>query len=330
MGIRKDYLFIGDGLDNTVKRFHPITGEFLGNFVLSGSGGLNGPRGLLFNPEGNLLVSNQNVQKDEINEPGNILAYNGLTGAFIGELVSSVGFNAAFAPRGIILSNNNALFVEDFLDVNNQPGEQRQYDGTTGAFQGNLLHPDFFAPFFPRGVVIGPHDGLLYVSVVNIFNSLDGWILRFNPETGEYLGEFITSSEENNLHRPEGLVWGPDGNLYVTSFRADPTDTDKILIFNQMGQLIDQIDLYAVGEPRAFAQAILFGPNEKLYVPINGPFDNETGEPTEVFTGSVRVYDVNTKMFDQIVDPFLSGGPLGVPWYLTFRNTDHATLAYLG
>ncbi|MFS0777864.1 hypothetical protein ABC255_17935 [Neobacillus sp. 3P2-tot-E-2] len=322
MGNRKDFLFIGDGRDNTVKRFHPTTGEFLGSFVTSGSGGLNGPRGLLFNPVGNLLVSNQNV---DTNEPGNVLLFNGQTGAFISELVSSEGCNAAFAPRGIILSYNNSLFVADFLDINNQPGELREFDGSTGEFLRNLLHPDFFAPFFPRGVVIGPHDGLLYVSVVNIFNPLDGWVLRFNPETGEYLGEFITSSEENNLHRPEGLVWGPDGNLYVTSFRADPNDNDKILIFDQMGQLIDQIDLYAVGEPRAFAQAILFGPSGKLYVPIS----DVSNVPTGVFTGSVRVYDVDTKTFDEIIPPFLSGGPLGVPFYLTFRNTDHATLRYM-
>jgi outer membrane protein assembly factor BamB len=327
MGNRKDYLFIGDGLDNTVKRFR-LSGEFLDNFVESGSGGLNGPRGLLFNPNGNLLVSNQNVEKEDINEPGNILVFNGLTGDFIDELVSSEGFNAAFAPRGIILSNNNSLFVADFLDVNNQPGELREFNGSTGEFLRNLLHPDFFAPFFPRGVVIGPHDGLLYVSVMNIFNGLDGWVLSFNLETGE-VKEFITSSEENNLHRPEGLVWGPDGNLYVTSFLgADPNDVDKILIFNQMGELIDQIELYTPGEPRAFAQAILFGPNRKLYVPITGPF-NQLGEPTGVFTGSVRVYDVGTKLFDEIVPPFLSGGPLGVPFYLTFRNTDHATLAYM-
>jgi DNA-binding beta-propeller fold protein YncE len=326
MGIRKDFLFIGDERDNTVKRFNPITGEFLNNFVVSGSGGLNGPRGLLYNSEGNLLVSNQNV---DVNDPGNVLLYNGKTGAFIRELVSSEGCNAAFAPRGIILSNNNSLFVADFLDINNQPGELREFNGSTGEFLRNLLHPDFFAPFFPRGVVIGPHDGLLYVSVMNIFNGLDGWVLRFNPETGEYLGEFITSSEENNLHRPEGLVWGPDGNLYVTSFLgADPSDVDKILIFNQSGELIDQIELYTPGAPRAFAQAILFGPNGKLYVPITGPFD-QMGQPAGVFTGSVRVYNVGTKMFDEIVPPFLSGGPLGVPWYLTFRNTDHATLTYM-
>lgn len=329
MGLRREFLYIGDGLDNTIKRFDALTGEFLGEFVTSGSGGLNGPRGILFNPEGDLLVSNQNVESD-VNEPGNILKYNGKTGALIGELVSSVGFTASFAPRGIILSNNNSLFVADFLDINNQPGELREYNGSNGEFLRNLLHPEFFAPFFPRGVVIGPHDGLLYVSVVNIFNGFDGWVLRFNPVTGEDLGEFITSSEENNLHRPEGLVWGPDGNLYVTSFRADENDTDKILIFNQMGNLIDQIELYTVGNPRAFAAAILFGPNGNLYVPINGPVDNETGEPTGEFTGSVRVYDVHTKMYVEMVPPFLNGGPLGVPWFLTFRKTDHATLAYLG
>ena len=71
------------------------------------------------------------------------------------------------------------------------------------------------------------------------------------------------------LHRPEGLVFGPDGNLYITSFRKDSDDTDKILIFNGDGDLLFKINLYIAGQqPRAFAQAILFGPEGKLIVPF--------------------------------------------------------------
>ena len=60
-----------------------------------------------------------------------------------------------------------------------------------------------------------------------------------------------------DLHRPEGLVFGPDGRLYVTSFRADATDTDTILVLNAATRaLTDEIVLDQVGQPRAFAQAL--------------------------------------------------------------------------
>lgn len=177
-----------------------------------------------------------------------------------------------------------------------------------------------------HGVVIGP-DGLLYVSVFNIDDPNSGWVLRFDPNTGAFLDLFIESNSENNLHRPEGLVFNPDGSkLYITSFRdIDPNviDTDKILVFDaETGVYLDEdkIELYAVGNPRAFAQAILFGPGGKLFVPING------GSPET--KGSVRSYDVESKMFDELVPPASEEGPLGEPWFLTFGNTDPVTLAY--
>jgi hypothetical protein len=48
-------------------------------------------------------------------------------------------------------------------------------------------------------------------------------------------------------------------------------------------------DLDRVGQPRAFAQALLFGPDGKLFVPITGNGPD---------TGEVRRYDVSTGSFD--------------------------------
>lgn len=317
----QDLLYIGDGNDNTVKTFDPVTGQFLGAFVVPGSGGLNGPRGLLFDHEENLLVANQNVRRNN----GNVLKYSGQSGQFLGELVSSKEKDdAPFAPRGIILSDDNVLFVADFMDHGNKPGELRAFDGTTGVFLGSLDHPGFSEQaFYTRGVVIGP-DSLLYVSVFDISDPNSGWVLRFDPNTGAFLGVFIESNSTNNLHRPEGLVFNPDGSkIYITSFRGSVNDTDKILVFHgETGAYLDEdkIDLYTVGEPRAFAQAILFGPSGKLFVPITG------GDVAT--TGSVRSYNVESKMFDELVSPTSAGGPLGEPWYLTFGNTNPATMAY--
>ena len=172
-------------------------------------------------------------------------------------------------------------------------------------------------------MVFGP-DGSLYVSAFDTANPLVGYILKFDTTTGPSSvvafnnGDGVADpGETQDLHRPEGLTFGPDGNLYVTSFRADATDTDKILVLNgTTGQLQNEINLDSTGGDRAFAEAIVFGPGGDLFVPIagNGPD-----------TGAVRRYDVTTDTYTNFVAP---GGPLGSPWYLTFGQTDTATLAY--
>ncbi|MGX9134864.1 hypothetical protein ACWV26_10845 [Rummeliibacillus sp. JY-2-4R] len=313
---QNDFLYIGDGSDNTVKTFDAKTGRFLGSFVASESNDLFGPRGLIFDHRGNLLVTNQKVDHPP---NGDVLKFNRQTGAFQGELVSSNQVGAPFAPRGIVLSEQNILFVADMGDVD-VPGEVRMYNGTTGVFLGNLNHSDFRGQFHPRAVVIGP-DGFLYISVRNLPEPEGGSVLRFNPKTGKFLGVFIESNAINDLNRPEGLVFGPDGNLYITSFRRDEKDTDKILIFDgRTGRLLNKIDLDVVGQPRAFAQALLFGPEGKLFVPIMGD------DPEQ---GSVRRYSIHHRnKFDVIIPPASVGGPLMEPWYLTFGNTNPATLAY--
>ncbi|MFJ1252307.1 hypothetical protein [Cupriavidus sp. CuC1] len=107
----------------------------------------------------------------------------------------------------------------------------------------------------------------------------------------------------------------------ITSFRANDKDNDKIVIFQgpyggTQGAFLDQINLDQVGSARAYAQALLFGPGGKLFVPISGNGPD---------TGSVRRYDVSTKAFDVFVP---AGGPLQVPYYLTFGLTNPTTLAY--
>ena len=108
------------------------------------------------------------------------------------------------------------------------------------------------------------------------------------------------------------MVIGANGRLYITSFRSDAADFDSIRVYGgATGSFLDKMNLNEPGQARAFAQALLFGPGGRLFVPITA-------------NGEVRRYNVTTKSFDV----FIPAGSLVSPWFLTFERTDPATLSY--
>ncbi len=321
---KHDVLDIGDASDNSIKQFDAVTGAYLGSLVAPGGGGLDGPRGLIFRNRGQLFVVNQNVDQ---NFSGEILRYYAQTGKPLSPVVPTSDPNAPFAPRGMVLKHN-VLYVANVEGANSPEGGIAEYAANSGKFLGTLSPKGFTGQFNPRGVVFGP-GGKLYVSVFDTTNPLVGYVLRFNY-TASGMRSFIVVAANNgdgidqrgetkDLHRPEGLVFGPHGNLYVTSFRADASDTDKILVFagRQLKHVKDEVNLDQVGQPRAFAQAIAFGPGGGLFVPITGNGPD---------TGAVRRYDVTNDTYTNFVAPVALGGALGSPWYLTFGQTNPATL----
>ena len=328
-----DVLYVGDNSDNTVKRFNANTGAAIdsGIFVTSGSGGLNGVRGLIFatiinqqgDPVNALVADSQNPGANA----GNILTYNSTTGEFVKALAAAG--SEPFAPLGII-SLQGFFYVANIVthNSNGARGNVAVYRAN-GQFVATITPPfPLSKQFFPRGIVFNPRDGLIYVSNCPNFTNNKGpgnggQVLRFDPSTFKFKDIFIDDigGGVGHLNRPEGLVFGPDGNLYITSFRANDSDTDSIRIYagpdsTAPGSFIGKIDLDQVGQPRAFAQALLFGPRGFLFVPISGNGPD---------TGAVRRYNVSNKKFDNFVAP---GGRLGEGWYLTFGQTDPSTLAY--
>jgi len=318
-----DVLYIGDAADKTVKRFDAVSGAFLDGdldptnnpdaFVRAKSGGLSGPRGMFVDGK-QLIVANENV---DTRDAGSVLRYNLDTGAFVGAWVASTDKNAPFAPFGIVRETFPApvLYIGSSVSSRgNSPGKLLTFNAT-GTFLAAFRSASSHGEFHPRGIVFGP-DGLIYVSVQSLkTDGLGGQIMRFAAD-GKFLGAFISDKGGlAQLNRPEGLVFGPDGRLYVTSFRANSNDTDSIRIYDQLGKFVDKINLYEPGKDRAFAQALLFGPDKKLFVPITN-------------TGEVRRYDVVSKQYLLFVPPTKTGGPLREPWYLTFGATDAKTLSY--
>ena len=109
--------------------------------------------------------------------------------------------------------------------------------------------------------------------------------------------------------------------LYITSFRANESDNDKIMIFKgSSGSYVGRIILTR-SVNREPSHRPCFSAHGFLFVPISGNGPD---------TGAVRRYDVTKKKFpfDNFVRPS-SQGPLGQPWYLTFGNTNPGTLEYI-
>src|SRR5947208_2802581 len=73
-------VFVSSFDNDSILKFNAQSGAPLGAFVPAGSGGLDGPTGLTFGPDGNLYVSSS-VQKSPI------LRYDGRTGQFLGPFV---------------------------------------------------------------------------------------------------------------------------------------------------------------------------------------------------------------------------------------------------
>lgn len=103
-----------------------------------------------------------------------------------------------------------------------------EYDDSTG---------DFIEAFVPKGSTsqdgiflssgITFKDNILYANdqgfqvnsgVENPADSFYGRILKFDGNTGEFLGEFISGNDltANGLNFPEDLLFGPDGDIYIS------------------------------------------------------------------------------------------------------------------
>jgi sugar lactone lactonase YvrE len=342
---KRDTLYVSDSGANTVQTFDSATG-FPKGILIPAAGQPNpfqSPLGLVFHDD-DLPVVNQNVDEPI---PGEILRFDKETGKLLMKVVpaflknGNLNLDAPFAPRGIVFWRDRivvATFTDDF-NSNTDPPNPTPAQGSVREYteSGRLILPTMMAPlppdsFHPRGVVIGP-DGLIYASNSPKLNGPFGQVFRFDPQERKFVDTFIANNDGTakdctaNLNRPEGLVFGPDGRLYVTTFRASGAvpgkDSDAILVFEgpdspHPGACVDQINLDkpgTVSPNRAFAQALLFGPHGDLFVPITGNGPD---------TGAIRRYDVRTQKFTNFAPP----GTLQQAFYLTFGRTDPATLSY--
>jgi sugar lactone lactonase YvrE len=212
--------FLVDGvLSHNITRYRladgtpdPAPGQSGANFVPPGSGGLAGPEGIAFGANGDLYVSNNT------NPGGDILRYDGTTGAFMDDFLDA-GRRRGEA-NDLHIGPDGNLYVDNFAS----PGQLFRFDQTTGAFlpgQGQR-GPNFISHTGggANGFAWGP-DGNLYLAFdANLAGP--GSILRYDGATGQPLpapgqtGAVFVPAGSGGVQFIDGITFGDDGNLYVT------------------------------------------------------------------------------------------------------------------
>src|SRR5262245_13681569 len=118
-------------------------------------------------------------------------------------------FDLIFVPGGdLLVAYQNSSTVQ-------------RYDSTTGAYVGNFTSGRTLSA--TRAMAFGP-DSNLYLNSQTGTNTSE--IDRFNGVTGAFMNVFAVSGS-GGLDDPQGMVFGSDGNLYV----SEP-GTNSVLRFN--------------------------------------------------------------------------------------------------
>ncbi len=153
LGVNGNVFVASSGTDAVLK-YDLVSGAFIGSFVAAGAGGLEAPFGLEFGPNGNLFVTSGHTY-------GQVLEFDGTTGAFIRELVVDVDSGGLTDPRGMAFKPDGNLLVASF-----STRSVLEYDGATGNLirKFNNAGTDVAVTTAgPWGVRIGP-DGQVYIS----------------------------------------------------------------------------------------------------------------------------------------------------------------------
>ncbi len=326
------YLMVASYDNNSIFRYDEGTGVFVDQIDPKNLANLKQPAGMVLGPDGNLYVS----ERQFMTSHQSVLQYNGTTGAFQSVFAShNLG-----SPRGILFGPDGDLYVADGGAGSNGNATIDRFDGQTGAFV------DYFVPVgsggiaHPGSLVFGP-DGNLYVSDVHA-----GQILRYygpdsanpgapDPAPGQS-GAIFVPPASGGLDAPGGIVFGPDGNLYVASSNWFTSSNGPVYsgdfppgaILKFDGKTGAFLSTFITGGSGGLANPVglLFGPDGDLYV-SSCAMDGILQALSH--TSAVLRYDGTTGAFlNTFVTP--DSGGLRCPISMTFTETDPTTLNYDG
>ena len=223
-------LYVSSFLTDQILRFDGKTGAFVDVFAAAPvsdrkSGQLNGPNGLLFTPDGRLLVTTEgSVAVADPNKPGTfkasfsdgfasqVLSYDIKTGVgsvFIDQPTPSPNGFGFVSLLGLQIGPQGDLFVSDFAS------DIGQYDLATGRLKQTISTKydtgSAASTSFIGGLTLAP-SGKLYTVGFDTAAPNNGAILRYDGLTGADLPAsgnsgpiFVTTTSD--LKRPIGITY---------------------------------------------------------------------------------------------------------------------------
>lgn len=318
-------LCVGSAITTTILGYAENSGALTQG---CGSGGnLPDPLGMTFGPDGNLYAG----YAAGFPQSGAVLRYSGSSGelkdTFVpfgsGGLVSTFGLGLgsdSHGTFGMAFGQDNNLYVSFITNTPQLLGAVNRYSGTTGAFLNTFVPAGSGALVSPTGLAFGA-DGNMYLSFTTNTPQFLGAVNRYSGTTGAFLNTFVPGGS-GALTSPSGLIFGPDGNLYI-SFT---TNTLPLLgaVNRYSGTTGAFIDTFvSVGSGGLVSPTDLtFGPDGNLYISLT--------TNTFPLLGAVNRYSGTTGEF---IDNFVPAGLGGLsqPRDLEFAPTpEPATLLLWG
>ena len=286
-------LFVSSLFGKSVLRYSGLWGGPIGEFVPAGSGGLSQALGLTFGPDQNLYVCSQDTST--------ILRYDGRTGAFIDAFVPSgsggIEFPTylTFAPAPVTLASvylSPALVAAPHTSAgtvslsgaapsggaritlsSSRPDVARTPARVTipaGASSARFtLRPRGVNTSVPV-VITASYGGQTASAVLTVRPPSSQTLLvsgfgsnsveRYDAATGAFLDTLVACGS-GGLHGAQGMGYGPDGNLYVSS-----SFTHSVLRYDSStGAFLGEFVPPGTGGLN-FPDDLVFGPDHNLYV----------------------------------------------------------------
>lgn len=196
MALRNGMLYLPGWDTDNIARFDISSGN-LTEFIAKDSGGLDAPRGILFDGDRMIVTSERSNA---------ILVFNGTTGAFIEELISTSG------PAGLVFDGEDHILYTSGNRVFRAKRDGSDIEQIVASGAGGLRGATFVIRLTKMGND-SDQDGLTNDDEVNVHGTDPG-----NPDSDN---DGLTDGDEVNVHGTNPLAGDSDGDQMPDGFEIE-------------------------------------------------------------------------------------------------------------